>query len=230
MTIISQVILIVMIGRDYRDSAAGSEQDELASKYPDNPLLKYRGNAGTHDINLAVSNLRSLLGQDPCRPVVVHVPRYDKSLRQGRGDRVPRDSWTRVNVSNVDIILFEGWMLGFTPLTDTSSIPKEILEINEKLKNYRDVHELMDSWLVLSVEDINVVYEWRLEAERMMRAQGRPSMTDDQVRDFVARFMPAYRAFLPRLYTLGPQRRPHSPLITALMDKHRSASFIHSRL
>lgn len=45
---------------------------------------------------------------------IVKVPRYDKSLRAGRGDRSKPELWTSIQKSDVDIVLFEGWMLGFT--------------------------------------------------------------------------------------------------------------------
>lgn len=45
-----------------------------------------------------------------------------------------------------------------------------------------------------------MVFEWRAEAEKRMREAGRPGMSDDQVRDFCSRYMPAYRAYLPGLY------------------------------
>lgn len=45
-----------------------------------------------------------------------------------------------------------------------------------------------------------MVFEWRAEAERRMREAGRPGMSEEQVRDFCARYMPAYRAYLPGLY------------------------------
>ena len=50
---------------------------------------------------------------------------------------------------------------------------------------------------------INAVYQWRLQAERNMKI----GLTDQQVADFISRFMPAYVAYLPALYTTGPQRR-----------------------
>ena len=46
---------------------------------------------------------------------VCKIPSYDKSLRKGRGDRVPLNQWRSIT-SPVDIILLEGWMLGFTPV------------------------------------------------------------------------------------------------------------------
>ena len=45
-----------------------------------------------------------------------------------------------------------------------------------------------------------MVFEWRAEAERRMRETGRPGMSEDEVREFCARYMPAYRTYLPGLY------------------------------
>jgi pantothenate kinase-related protein Tda10 len=50
--------------------------------------------AGTHDLPLlrrTLSGLRAA-GSGDC----VRVPRYDKSLRGGRGDRAAPDAWTTV--------------------------------------------------------------------------------------------------------------------------------------
>lgn len=41
------------------------------------------------------------------------------------------------------------------------------------------------------------VYKWRLQAEREAREAGKPTLTDDEVADFVARFIPAYVTYLP---------------------------------
>jgi D-glycerate 3-kinase len=48
------------------------------------------------------------------------------------------------------------------------------------------------------------VFGWRLQAEQRMRAAGKPGMTDEQIADFVSRYMPAYQAYLPGLYARGP--------------------------
>lgn len=45
-----------------------------------------------------------------------------------------------------------------------------------------------------------MVFEWRAEAERRMREAGHPGMSDEEVRDFCSRYMPAYRAYLAGLY------------------------------
>ena len=61
-----------------------------------------------------------------------------------------------------------------------------------------------DESLVVVVEDRSWVREWRLEAEREARAGGMGALTDDEVADFVDRFLPAYDAYLPGLYSRGP--------------------------
>ena len=43
------------------------------------------------------------------------VPRYNKAAHEGRGTRAPEDTWPRVK-GPLDLILFEGWMLGFQPV------------------------------------------------------------------------------------------------------------------
>lgn len=42
----------------------------------------------------------------------IPFPRYDKSKFQGRGDRADQSTWPQVEAP-LDIVLFEGWMLGF---------------------------------------------------------------------------------------------------------------------
>jgi pantothenate kinase-related protein Tda10 len=94
--------------------------------------------------------------------------------------------------------------------------------VNEFLRDYAGLHFLFDAWVVLKVESPIVVYDWRLEAERNMRKAGKPSLSDAQVQDFIDRFMPAYRAYLPALYASGPERRENT---TALMvNRHWAVS------
>lgn len=52
---------------------------------------------------------------------VVRIPRYDKSARGGKGDRAPEGEWGIVKTP-VDIVLLEGWMLGFEALPDDSPL------------------------------------------------------------------------------------------------------------
>jgi D-glycerate 3-kinase len=200
----------------------GAEQDVLASSNAGNELLRYRGNAGTHDVGLAVDTLRALLGinvseragageaePSPKNAERVFVPRYDKTARGGRGDRAPRDSWTEVTAP-LDVVLFEGWMLGFQPTdeTEAEAVHPDLIAVNAKLKNekYDVLHALLDDWIVVRVRDTRWVKSWRLEAERASRDAGRPTLSDELVADFVNRFLPAYDLYAGKLYADGPWR------------------------
>ena len=62
----------------------------------------------------------------------------------------------------VDIVLFEGWMLGFRPLPadQAVSIDPDLGPVNELLKEYEaawDSH--VDVWLVIRVPDPSCVYK-----------------------------------------------------------------------
>ena len=61
-------------------------QQKLASEFAGNPLLELRGNAGSHDLALGAETLERLVrGEEGA----IALPRYDKSLHGGRGDRAP---------------------------------------------------------------------------------------------------------------------------------------------
>ena len=87
--------------------------------HPDNPLLQVRGQAGTHDIDFAHDTLEQLKSATS-ESSQVGLVRYDKSAHEGRGDRAPGSKWQQVK-GKVDVVLFEGWMLGFKPLTDQAA-------------------------------------------------------------------------------------------------------------
>jgi len=73
--------------------------------------------AGTHDLQLAMSTMHTLLNMRSLssgggaagthRPVIVRIPHYDKSLRDGRGDRAAEQHWQHVS-EPVDVVILEG--------------------------------------------------------------------------------------------------------------------------
>lgn len=190
----------------------GAEQDKLSLANPGNALLRYRGNAGTHDVRLAVNTLRSLRSindDDDFATLTVSVPRYDKTLRGGRGDRAAREFWPEITAP-LDIVLLEGWMLGFAPAADADAFAAhpDLPAVNAALRDdaYGDLHALLDDWIVVRVRDTRWVRSWRLEAEQQARSEGRPTLTDAEVADFVNRFLPAYDLYAGAMYRRGPWR------------------------
>lgn len=158
-----------------------AEQLALAAAYPADRLLEHRGYPGTHDLKLGVRTLQALReGRD------VELPRYDKSAHAGRGDR----SATSERVTGrLDVVLFDGWMLGFQPVPCP---PAALATVNEKLASYASWHELLDVMIWLRADDPLFVVEWRSQAEDAARADGRPALSRADIEDYARRFSPAY--------------------------------------
>jgi len=94
-----------------------------------NKLLGVRGQAGTHDIKLAHNTLQQLKSANSDSSEIALV-RYDKSSHSGRGNRASEGAWQQVK-GKVDVVLFEGWMLGFRPLLDQAA--QKVRHINTLL-------------------------------------------------------------------------------------------------
>lgn len=83
------------------------EQEALGDS---NFFLSGRGVAGTHDLKLGTDTLRQLKTK---RTGNISIPVYDKSAFGGKGDQgKPREAQ-----APVDLIIFEGWMLGYQPVS-----------------------------------------------------------------------------------------------------------------
>ena len=178
----------------------------LAKAHPDNKLLQHRGEPGTHDVELGVETLESLLAGKP-----TPIPSYDKSKFDGQGDRVPSSEWM-VAQPPFDVILFEGWCLGFQAISSdevakkratlgtlSQHKPEHLLFVNEKLEGYCRLWDKLDAVVWLNAQDINFVYAWRLQQELALKAALGNGMTDEQVKDFVDGYMPAYEMYIEGL-------------------------------
>lgn len=196
------------------------DQVSVSQKYTGNRLLEMRGNAGSHDVELGTRTLKAL---KEAREMVA-LPRYDKSAYQGKGDRADPSTWPKTQ-GPVDIVLFEGWMLGFSHVADRQAkrVDPDLPRVNAFLKGYRKAWDsYVDSWLVIKVGDPQFSFTWRLQAEQRMRASGKPAMTDEEVATFVDRFMPAYRCYLPGLYKDGPTTSTPRKLLVVEVDENRN--------
>ncbi|MBM4345292.1 MAG: kinase [Deltaproteobacteria bacterium] len=175
-----------------------TEQVRLALRHPENPLLQARGHAGTHDVALGAQTLDALTrlpaGQTQ------RVPTYDKTAFDGRGDRLPVEQWRTV-VGPVDVVLVEGWMLAFAPVgaqcwrSALGSPPLAWVEVDANLAPYDAWTQRLDALVQLTVDDPRQVAAWRIDAERRVRQQGRPAMTENQAAAYVELFLPAYRVY-----------------------------------
>ncbi|WFD29376.1 glycerate 3-kinase [Malassezia sp. CBS 17886] len=194
------------------------EITKIATANPNNALLQGRGQPLTHDLALGTDILHKLRHINDAPHATVTLPQYDKSARDGRGDRNPE---SRVIYGPVDIIIFEGWCLGFRP-QNMASIEARRYDISQDSGATLGRHRLediemiskrlgewekqwyccLDAFVQLSpitcdmASHWSLVYPWRLEAERNRKARnGGRGMTDAEVWTFVQRFLPTYEAF-----------------------------------
>ncbi|KAJ2081761.1 hypothetical protein H4R24_002086 [Coemansia sp. RSA 988] len=197
---------------------SNADQQHLAQTHQDNPLLRFRGQPGTHNVELGSTTLQSLLRNTEATP----IPAYDKSLKAGYGDRAESRHSAQ---PPIDVVLFEGWCLGFRSLDTTefaqflgrvrdvdNSLCKysrqfsddNLRQVNWNLQKYeRDLYPLIDAWVWLRLANLDVVYRWRKDQEDELAAQGLPSLSDQQLEDFVTRFMPGYEMAVPKLDAKG---------------------------
>ena len=69
---------------------------------------------------------------------------------QGRGDRADPDTWPLVQ-GPVDVVLFEGWSLGFSPVDDVqaAAVSPDLVAVNARLSQYvENWDSCVDAWLV----------------------------------------------------------------------------------
>jgi D-glycerate 3-kinase len=188
-------------------------------KNPENKLYRTRGQPGTHDEQLArrfFENMKEYRGNGELK-----IPSFDKSKFNGDGDRAPESEWPTIT-RRPDVVVFEGWCVGFQPLSEASIEEKHslatsgkllintpaqhqlshLLEVNENLKRYCDAFmrpQYFDFFIHIDTDNLRNVYTWRLQQEhKMIEAKG-SGMSDQQVRDFVDGYMPSYEIYLDRL-------------------------------
>ncbi|KAJ5819900.1 hypothetical protein N7474_005491 [Penicillium riverlandense] len=196
---------------------------QLRNDNASNKLLRTRGQPGTHDTKLAVTFFDSLTktSEDTLIPV------FDKSKFNGEGARAPKETWTRITAGEVvDVVVFEGWCVGFQPL-DEQTIQKKwedaqknvtkseypivtlgdhklehLVQANHSLRNYCDSFmgpQHLDFLVHLDTNDLVNVYQWRIQQEHALREIKNEGMMDEQVVDFVRGYMPAYELYLDQL-------------------------------
>jgi len=168
------------------------EQQMLAKKYPDQPLFQVRGFAGTHDVALGAGVLESLAAGTPTK-----IPKYDKSAKGGKGDRAPEKDW-RVIDSKVDLVIFEGWMLGFHQLPE-KSLDRALRIPNEMLGAYDAWTKMLDAFVLLEASELDFIVKWRIDSEQQRRKKGETTLSDADARAYIERFIPVYREYVPAL-------------------------------
>ena len=183
------------------------------------PRLIRRGPPGTHDIDLGLNLLDNILQ----RKSKINVPRFDKSLHSGNGDRTLPET-----VENIDIVLFEGWFVGVRPINPElfDTPPEPIIteadkafarDMNNKLHEYLPLWQYLDSLIVLYPQDYRLSLEWRRQAEHKMKAKDKTGMTDLEIEEFVNYF---WKALHPELFIKSLINSSSVDLVVEINSNH----------
>ncbi|MGB2923951.1 MAG: glycerate kinase [Limnothrix sp.] len=190
------------------------------------PRLIWRGPPGTHDVETGLAVLTQL--QQATAGDKIAIPRFEKSLHQGAGDRLEPEQ-----VNPADIVLFEGWFVGCRPIDATkfADAPEPIttaedrdfaIAINQALQAYVPLWEKLDRLMVLFPEDYRLSKTWRKDAEHKMIAQGKTGMSDAEIDDFVDYF---WRSLHPDLFITPLTKDPTlTNLVIEIDAAHRPSN------
>ena len=160
--------------------------DEMKLAIKNNPWNVSRGFPGSHSVKLMHDKLLNwkISGE-------LNVPVFDKSLRNGLGDR----SYWRSD--NPDLLIIEGWFLGVEPLSidiDEQRIKSlnlsnhesiYIFNIQKNLYSYLDVWGLLDNIWHLKPLKFEYMNMWKLNQEKEMLSQKGSALQDEKLSNFL---------------------------------------------
>lgn len=186
------------------------------------PLLAIRGVPGTHDIDLAIDTINSLIAaQSPTL-----ITRFDKSC----DDRSLAQDCEMVS-GPVGLIVLEGWCMGATAqqkseLRDPINQLEDTKDrdaiwrsyVNRALAgDYQRLFSMADTLCMLRAPSFNTIYKWRLEQEKKM---AKPLMNETEIRQFIQHYqritehclqeMPSRADYL---FQLDSNRQINEPLV-----------------
>lgn len=150
-----------------------------------NPFGVSRVPPGSHDVELALACLADWRGGAPLR-----LPRFDKTLRDGQGDRAGEVCF------EVDVLLLEGWLLGcrsiglerLATVQLDGLLPQERLWLprwDRALEAYQPLwHSCAQLWL-LRPSRWGLPRRWRFQAEARQRRRGGAWLTPHQLDSLV---------------------------------------------
>ncbi|MBN4070972.1 hypothetical protein JYT72_00550 [Crocinitomix catalasitica] len=178
-----------------------ADRKELAKQHSGNPFYLKRGMPGTHYHGKLIRALKKAK-----KGSSFEIPVFDKSLHQGEGDVTEEVIHVK---EKVDFVILEGWCVNL-PLAQASEFPKIMLRndyvntlfqgfdpenkhfptVLEYLESYREIWQLIDNNTCMLGGDIRWIEGWRKDQEERLIALKGTGMTPDEVRQFVAPYIP----------------------------------------
>ena len=161
-----------------------SEEMELAIK--NNPWNVSRGFPGSHSIDLMHEKLLQWKVNGK-----LNVPVFDKSLRNGLGDRA---YWRH---EYPDVLIIEGWFLGVKPLSIDSNNSEKFLpplsdyessyriNIQQNLEGYLNIWSLLDQVWHLKPVKFEYMNLWKSMQEKKMLIKRGSALQDKKLFSFL---------------------------------------------
>ncbi len=155
--------------------------NELDKAMSGNPWKVPRALPGSHSIEVMENAIEKWLEEGE-----LLVPQFDKSLRNGLGDRY---GWRK---TNPEILLIEGWFLGCYPEKqllneDKKQDPHSLalteeeidyrLKVQEVLGNYINVWNMFEKIWHIKPIDFSYTRKWKTEQEKNMQKEKGASLT-----------------------------------------------------
>ena len=162
------------------------EADRLDAAMHGNPWGVPRALPGSHDLTLLQDCLL-----DWRRGQEVLLPCFDKSKRQGRGDR---SGWRRCDA---DMLILEGWFVGCRsdlapavdePHLETPLTPQELhwrQQLQPVLAEYEAIWNCFDQLWQLRANDFNAPLLWKREQEATLQQERGASLSDAELERFI---------------------------------------------
>ena len=181
------------------------------------PLLETRGVPGTHDVQLAIDCIKSLVAGKK-----TVITRFDKSI----DDRAAAESLKTIQ-GKVGLIVIEGWCLGAKPENaEQLSQPINNLEeqddrdaiwrnyVNDAIRdNYQPLFNLADQLIMLQAPSFDSVFHWRLEQEQKMvkrlEKEGIANRSGVMSKQQILRFISYFQRVTENILNEMPQRADH---------------------
>ena len=160
-----------------------------------NPWRVPRALPGSHDLPLLLQTLSRWKDGEQ-----VHLPQFDKSLRQGRGDRC---GWRSCSAQ---ILLLEGWFVGCQPLDQnlsmelgcehlSPSIRSEELDaraaVQDELRRYEQVWSELDRLWQIAAQDFRSPQIWKRQQEQQMLQNTGVALDSDSLKGFIRMILTA---------------------------------------
>ncbi len=160
--------------------------DEMKLAIKNNPWNVSRGYPGSHSVELMYEKLSSWKTNGE-----LNVPVFDKSLRNGLGDR---SHWRS---DNPDLLILEGWFLGIKPslnnINDKSINSSKLssdessyrVNIQNNLKEYLDVWNLIENIWHLKPLKFEYMNLWKSNQEKEMLLQKGNALQNEKLSNFL---------------------------------------------